>query len=73
MINESKKSPVKDIRLRIVSSQDQKLDDLKYYAKKEFRVVISKTALIRIAIFELIDMIKSKDELKRILKKHGYI
>lgn len=73
MNNKNRNSFVKDIRLRIVSSQNEKLEDLKYYARKEFKVSISKTSLIRIALTELINRIKSKDDLKKILEKYNYI
>lgn len=64
---------IKDLRLRIVNSQDEKLEDLKNYSRKEFKVSISKSVLIRIDIFELIKKIKSKKDLKNILEKYNYI
>lgn len=64
---------IKDIRLRIVRSQNDKLESMKNYARKEFGLAFTKTTLIRIAITEFLNNIKTKEELKNLLKKYDQI
>lgn len=63
----------KDLRLVIPNSQDQKLESLKLNAKEEMNLKLSKTFLIRLAIFEFLEETESIDDLKDILIKYQHI
>jgi len=67
------KSCIKDLRLRIVGSQNDELECLKYNARKELNLPLSKTTLIRLAIFEFLENVKTSLELEEVLKKYKYI
>jgi len=69
----SKNEYIKDLKLRLVLSQNKNLEKLMEQAKNELNIHLSKTATIKIAVNEFIENIESNDDLKNILEKYQYI
>lgn len=69
----SNKDYVRDLRLRLVSSQNKQLETLKIEGIERFGIPLSRTALIKIAVNEFLENNKRNKDLKQVLEKYQHI
>lgn len=74
-MSNKKKTPdyLRDLRLRIISSQDKKLEEFKQIAKRDFDLTLYKTDIVKFALSDLIDKINNDEDLEEVLIKNKYI
>lgn len=70
---DEKLNHIKEMKLRLVSSQNRELEKLIKKVRKELRIPLSKTAIIKIAIYEFLKNNETNNDLKRVLEKYQYI
>lgn len=75
ILTNKKRTPdyLRDLRLRIISSQDKKLEEFKQVAKRDFGLSLYKTDIVKFALSDFIDKINSDDDLEEVLIKNKYI
>jgi len=74
-LNHKKKTPnyLKDLKLRIISSQDKKLEEFKQIAKRDYDLSLYKTDIVKFALSDFIDKINTDEDLEQVLIKNRYI